>query len=52
MDSLDQPQRSPRTGQRRGAVLVIENREQVGDGLRSCLVGQLADAATCIRRQA
>ena len=49
MDSLDRPTKSPPTGQRRGAVLVIENRGLVGDGPYSCLVSQAADAATFVR---
>lgn len=35
MDSPGHFKKSPETGQRRGAVLVIENRVHVGDGLTS-----------------
>lgn len=50
MDSLvlqpDEFQKSPGNGQRRGAVLVIENLELAGDGLSLRPETRLADAAT------
>ena len=51
MRSLDPTTKSPRTGQRRGAVLVIENRARGGDGLASCLDSLRVDAAPIFRRQ-
>jgi hypothetical protein len=46
MDSLDHPTRSPRTGQRRGAVLDIENHTQGGDGRAPGPGNSRVDAAT------
>jgi len=50
MDSLDHSKKSSGTGQRRGAVLVIENHTRGGDGRGSGLGDPRVDAATVLRR--
>jgi hypothetical protein len=50
MDSPGHFKKSPETGQRRGAVLVIENHTRGGDGRASGLGAPRADAATFLWR--